>query len=684
MNHMRSLINLFIFIPYYFNVKTHLQNLFFPWKRIVIANQSVLERVIGNMASRGIGLVLRLSVVFAALCVLTVYVLLFPLLAILFMVMAPLRGLAIVLFPKAHRIEQAREQFVAVHCLDQQNRAAVIAWFEQAYDAAQKQEDRFSLSNLLSTVPVGHDWNYGFTPLLDQYGTTLTGFGVMGEGLSDREEEIAALTRELSRSYESNALLVGEEGVGKHTIINGLAQRIHESRVIGLLQYFRMVELSMDRVLASSPEYAKQVELLSAIMEEARRARNIILVIDNIHLYTSTSLQGDFSDVFARYATSPQLKLLGITTPFYFQQVLFNNTRLQELFHKVDVHEMSQERVMRILQEKALLLERNYHCVIAYETLQRVIERSTYYITHIPFPEKAIDLLHEAASLTKTQHKDVCTPQEVDDVLQAKTHMPVGLLSTDFKTKLKSLPNYLRTHILGQPEAMQAIAQAAQRAFVEENRKKPKLSLLLLGPTGVGKTETAKLLATIFFGSRSKMIRLDMSFYQRRERLADLIGSFEHKQVGMLAQYIRENPFSVLLIDELEKADPEILNVFLTLLDEGYMVDGFGKKFDGKNLLIIATSNVASTEVFPPELLGRFDQVLTYQRLTLETAQQIGMQVAERLKTEYEGKKHIALQLHEEELHSVVKQAFDPRFGAREVKRAVEGYIVGKVAQKVL
>ncbi|MCR4326216.1 MAG: AAA family ATPase [Candidatus Roizmanbacteria bacterium] len=681
---MRSLINLFIFIPYYFNVKTHLQNLFFPWKRIVVTHQSVLERMIGNMASRGIGFILRLSVVFAAFCILMVYIVLFPVLVILVMMLAPLRGLAAVLFPKVHRIQKEREQFVNAHCLDKQNRAAVITWFEQAYVARQKEHDRFSLTNLLSTVPIGHDWNYGFTPLLDQYGTTLTGFGVMGGGLSDREEEIAALTRELSRSYESNAVLVGEEGVGKHTIINGLAQRIHESRVIGLLQQFRMVVVSMDRILASSSEYAQQVELLSQIMEEARLARNIILVIDNIHLYTSTALQGDFSDIFTRYATLPQLKLLGITTPFYFQQVLFHNASLQELFHKVDVHEMNKERVMRILQEKALLLEHSYDCVITYETLQRVIERSTYYITHIPFPEKAIDLLHEAASLTKAHQGKTCTPQDVDDVLQAKTHMPVGLLSTDFKTKLKSLPDYLQTHILGQQEAMSSISMAAQRAFIEENRKKPKLSLLLLGPTGVGKTETAKLLATIFFGSRSKMIRLDMSFYQRRERLADLIGSFENKQVGMLAQYIREHPFSVLLIDELEKADPEILNVFLTLLDEGYMMDGFGKKIDGKNLLVIATSNAASKEVFPPELLARFDEVLTFQPLTLETAQQIGKELAQRLKTEYEQTKHITLELSEPELREVIKKAFDPRFGAREVKRAVEGYIVGKVAQKVL
>lgn len=661
-----------------------MQNLFFPWKRIVMTNQPVLERMIGNMASRGIGFVLRMSVLFGAFCLLSLYVLLFPVLAIAIMALAPLWGLAAVLFPKSRRIQKQREQFVQAHCLDKQNRAAVTAWFEQASATAQKQSDRFSLSNLLSTVPIGHDWNYGFTPLLDQYGTTLTGFGVMGEGLSDREEEIAALTRELSRSYESNAILVGEEGVGKHTIINGLAQRVHEGRIIGMLQHFRMVELSMDRILASSPEYAKQVELLAHIMEEARIARNIMLVIDNIHWYTSTSLQGDFSDTFAHYATSPQLKLLGITTPFYFQQVLFNNTSLQELFHKIDVHEMDKERVMRILQEKALLLERNYGCLVAYETLLRVIERSTYYITHIPLPEKAIDLLHEAASLTKAHQGTACTPQDVDDVLQEKTHMPVGLLSSDFKTKLKSLQGYLQTHILGQQEAMDSISKAAQRAFIEENRKKPKLSLLLLGPTGVGKTETAKLLANIFFGSRSKMIRLDMSFYQRRERLADLIGSYEYKQVGMLAQSIRGNPFSVLLIDELEKADPEIINVFLTLLDEGYMVDGFGKKIDGKNLLVIATSNAASPEVFPPELLGRFDQVLMFQPLTLETAQQIGMQAVQRFKTEYEHKKHIVLPLNDERIREVVQHAFDPRFGAREVKRAVERYLLEEVGNMML
>ena len=682
---------MFIFIPYYFNVGNHVRFFFSPWKRIVIRKtsrgfslQESIERLIGNLASRGIGAALRFMVITAACAVLTLYVLAFPVLALLLMLVAPAMGLWNVLYPAAKREQSRRDMFIHDHCLEPEHRAAVLEWFARWWQARERDQDRFSLEHLLSVPPVGRDWHFGFTPTLDQYSSTLQGFEVMGEGLSDRDEEIAMLMRELTAQNESNVLLVGDEGVGKHTIVYGLAQRLYEGRVSPLMQHMRMVELHMDKIMATANDYEQRATFLQSLLEEARAARNIVLVINNFHLYVSRELTGDFSAVWLHFAALPYIKLLGITTPFYFQQVLFNHEKLQELFHKVEVREMGPERVMRLLQVKALLLERRYHVIIPYEALLHVIDRSTYYITHMPFPEKAIDLLHEAVALAQEKKASTILPQHIDELIGERTHMPVGVLPQSFTLKLKHLEEQLNTYILGQSAAISEIAGAAQNAFIADNRRKPKLSLLLFGPTGVGKTETAKVLASIFFGNRSNMIRLDMSFYQTKERMGDLIGSFEHKQVGMLASSIREHPFSVLLIDEFEKAHPEILNIFLTLLDEGYLTDGFGKKIDGKNLTIIATSNAPSPEVFPPELLGRFDKVLSFVPLTLEIAQQIGLQIAGRAIEEFARRKKITVPLNGEEVKKVVDEAFDPRFGAREVKRAVVSYITGKVAQAVL
>ncbi len=714
----RNIINVFLFLPYYFNVSNHLKHLFSPWKRIVsdkrgkgFSFQELAERLSTDLVSRSIGFILRLSLLLSYLVVLGFFVLFgAPVWTLLNIVLWPLTFMVSEFRRPEQRSVDEKKRFLDRHLLEEKNRAEVEAWFEDYYTAKLKREDAFSLENLLQTPPLGRDWTSGFTPTLDDYSTDLTSPVSYKNILLDREEEVKAIEQALAKTYEANAILVGDEGVGKHTIVDGVASKFYEGRVIPPLANSRLLELNMEKVLAARTGYEEKTAFLEELLEEAARAKNIVLVISDFHKYVTNSLAGDFSSVFEKHASRPLVKILAITTPFYYEQLVFRNDKLRPLFNKVQVEEIKPLKALLILESKALVLESHYGLTIPYETLKQVIKRSQFYITYIPFPEKAITLLDEACVSAKDRGLTEVMPSLVDEVVSRKTHIPVGALNKDTKKKLLELEHILSRVIYGQDHALNEVARSVRRAFIEEGRKKPLVSLMFMGPTGVGKTETAKALAKVFFGSQERMLRFDMSFYQDRQSLADLIGSFESQTPGLLAGKIRENPYAVLLIDEIEKAPPDILNIFLTLLDEGYLVDGFGEKVDCKNLIVVATSNAGSTEiqkwveegrnhvelekltrdyvldagVFTPEFLNRFDKVLVYEPLTLRTALQIGYKVSERVVREYLEQKGINIQVTNDELRYLIENSFNPVSGAREIERVIRENLADRLAAKVL
>ncbi|OGK64944.1 hypothetical protein A2313_00120 [Candidatus Roizmanbacteria bacterium RIFOXYB2_FULL_41_10] len=713
-NKLQSLNNILVFLPFYFNVKVHFRHLFSPWKRLVgvrrekgFSGEDFFNELSMNLVSRSIGLMMRsLTLLIFLVSYILCWLILVPTWFILAVVTTPFSYLFSQIWPYKAQKSRAKLDFIKKHLLETNNTQAVADWFEQAWQAQERQKQILSLENLMQTPPLGRDWHYGFTPNLDDYCTDLTSPLTYRSILLDREKEIKSIEQALLKTENANVLLVGPEGVGKHTIIDGLAQRLNLGKVMPALQNQRLVELNMERVLSKKNSYEEKVALLEALLTEAMLAKNIIVVISDFHKYITGTLVGDYSSVWEKFAQRPLVRLLGITTPFYFEQLIFRNDKLHSLFYKIPVEEPDQKSALLILLEKALVFEKHYSVTITYEAIVRVIERCEYYVTHIPFPEKAISLLDEAC----LQGGPVITPERIDAVLRAKTHLPVGQLGSHLKHKLLNLEKLLSESIFGQDQAVSEIAKAVRRSYIEERRKKPLVSLLFLGPTGIGKTETAKALARIFFHSPDNLLRFDMSFYQNKENLNDLIGSYKQQNPGLLANAIREKPYSVFLIDEIEKANKDILNIFLTLLDEGYLIDGFGQRVDAKNLIFIATSNAASKEIlnwveqgksqlllenlvreyvidqniFTPEFLNRFDKTLVFAPLGLKAAYEIGYKIARQVMSEYLEQKKISLKVTAEELKTWIEGAYKLESGAREIDRVVRENLANKATNALL
>lgn len=714
-----GLVNLIYFLPYYFNVANHLKNLLTPWKRIIpikknkgFSFEDLIENWSTGLVSRGIGFFARSAVLIAFLFAISFYLwLVVPIWIIVAIITTPINYLiSLFIIPSVEK-EKHKRQFISHRAQDLKNKEAVSLWFSRAYEKRLSEADWFSLSNLFITPPIGRDWTYGFTPTLEDYVIDLSAIPSYRSGLLDRKEEVKQIELILSKDSESNIILVGDEGVGKRTLVEGFAKRLFEGKIAPNLQNWRILELNMEKILAGKANFSERATYLEELLLEAGAAKNIILVIFDFHKYCSDSLQGDYSAIWEKFGRTSSVKFIAVTAPFYFQQIIFQNQRIQRLFTKLEVHEVSKDKALFILQDKALKFENLYKVKITFEALLSAINRSAYYITNIPFPEKAITLLDDACILTRDEKNWQVVPEAIDLALARKTNIPVGKLNDETKEKLVSLETILSQKILGQSSAIFEVAKALRRAFIEEGRKKPRATFLFLGPTGVGKTETAKQLAQMFFGKGDSVLRFDMSFYQQKEAVTELIGSFENKNPGLLATKIRENPYGVLLIDEIEKASHDLLNIFLTLLDEGYLVDGWGEKIDCKNLFVVATSNAGSKEIqaflkekthdykelegyvretviskglFTPEFLNRFDKVLVFEPLNLETAIEIGTGIASGLSKKYLEEKQKNIVLQKNEIEELIKNNFLPENGAREIERVIHEAITEKLSKEIL
>ncbi|MDX1535773.1 MAG: ATP-dependent Clp protease ATP-binding subunit [Candidatus Spechtbacterales bacterium] len=591
----------------------------------------------------------------------------------------------------------------------------IALWHERVRAEFEDRRRFWRLENLLRKRPIGADWVYGYPIMLSRYSRDITRpfrDGYAEISVIGRDKEMEQLEQSLLRSEKQNVLLVGEAGVGKKSLVLGFAQRIAFDEAPKALENKKILALNLAAV-ASATNPAEAQERLTAVMDEATKVGNVILFVEGIHNFVGKQ-EGlgriDASEILLPYLQSSNVQVIATTDPMNFHKFIETRTDIQATFEEVDVSELGREAVMYILEDAALQEEAKGGVFFTYNALSAIYEDARRYIQNVPFPEKGTTLLSDVLSYVNAQKKNIVEPQDVHEVVTRKTEIPLGEIGSEEKEKLSRLEEIMHKNIVGQEAAVRTVANAMQRLRAGIAREgKPAGVFLFVGPTGVGKTLTAKTLAEVYFGSSDKMVRLDMSEYQEQSSISRLLGSLQTDEQGQLASAVRENPFSVLLLDEFEKAHRDLLNVFLRVFDEGRMTDAFGREVNFENNIIIATSNAGAEHImemvqkgedpssqkerlinlfveegyFKPELVNRFDEVVIYHPLNREEIKKVAEiligDLVDRLK-----EKGYYFKPTPEVINYVADVGFDPEFGARPMNRAIADKLESSIAKMIL
>lgn len=553
------------------------------------------------------------------------------------------------------------------------------------------------------------------TPFLDTFSEDLTQLSKAGylNLCVARDKELEEIYR-LIESGQNGVILSGNPGTGKTNIIEGVANSMVEEEVPMVLQDKRFISLSITKLVAGAGGSGELEQRVLSLMNEIARAGNIILFIDNIHNLVGAASVGtesiDLSEVFSEFLNRYNVITIATTTPQDYTRYLENNP-LGQQFQKVIIDEPDVNSCIQMLEAKVGAIENREQVYFSYEALEKIVTLSKRYLTDRFLPEKAIVLMEELANKVRRERGKqwVMTGEDVAELISQKTNIPLTQITEKESEKLLNLESIIHQRIIGQDEAVNFVASALRRARTEiRDTKKPIVNLLFLGPTGVGKTELAKTVAEVYFGDENKMIRLDMSEYQNKDSLDRLIGDASGGEAGFLTEAVRQAPFSLLLLDELEKAHPDILNVFLQVMDDGRMTDGLGRTIDFTNIILIATSNAGTEFIqerimqnwplekikqelitsqlkiyFRPEFLNRFNGIVVFKPLTENEIVQITKLLIKKLAKTME-EKGIKVEATDGAIAELAHLGFDPIFGARPLKRVIQERVDNALANYLL
>ncbi len=597
-------------------------------------------------------------------------------------------------------------QILIKHKLAIQDIKNLVWWLESIEGRIKEQKKWWEYKNLVRRGTLARSWSSAYTITLDKYsrdweaGIRARGF----EQIIGHENEVKSAERILARLKINNVLLVGQPGVGRGSVIQALAQKSFFGEAIKGLNYKRFIELNLSKLIAQIESKEETEAVLDKVFQEATSAGNVILVIDDFHNF----IKG-VGGILSSYLEFPNFQIIAMTSYAGLHEYIEKNPSLMSLFEKVEVSEVSERETIKILENSAMELEIKYGKIVSYPAIRDIFKYSKRYIADVPFPKKAIDVLDEI--MVYVSHRTECKivlPEHVAKIMSIKTEIPVGEVEETEKEMLLNLEDLIHQRIINQDKAVKEISDSLRRARAEVvKRKKPIGCFLFLGPTGVGKTETAKAVADIYFKSEERMIRMDMSEFQKQEDISRLIGS--SKTQGLLTTKVREDPFSLVLLDEIEKAHPDILNLFLQVLDEGYVTDYAGRKISFLNTIIIATSNAGykiileaieqKTEwqnvkqklfnylfeksIFRPEFINRFDAVTLFEPLSKPNLLKIAGLMFRKIKKSLK-EKHIELIITEPLKEKIVELGYDPTFGARNMKRVIQDRVENVLARALL
>ncbi|MBI4276250.1 ATP-dependent Clp protease ATP-binding subunit [Candidatus Uhrbacteria bacterium] len=558
------------------------------------------------------------------------------------------------------------------------------------------------------------------TPFLDQYSHDLTQLAKAGAlaPCVGRDKEIDAILRVLEGG-KTSVVLVGNPGVGKTKVVEGIAERILTEEVPAVLHEKRLISLSIPAFLSGGSAIGELEERLYRIMHEIDRAGNVVLFLDNLQSLVGITTEGgetfDLSHVLADGLQKGVFLAIGSTTPADYSRYLERSSALATVMQKVEVPEMDVDQALLVLQAKVGSIEYKYSVYFSYESLVKAASLAKQFIQDRYLPDKAIKLIEEVAAFVRNKkgRDAVVHGEDIATIVTEKTHIPVTTVTASEKEKLLNLEERMHERIIGQDEAVRHVARALRRARAElRDVKRPIANFLFLGPTGVGKTELAKTVADIYFGSEDAMVRLDMSEYQEQSAMNRLIGApvgyTGGGEGGFLTEAVRKRPFSLVLLDELEKANADVLNLFLQVMDDGRLTDTAGRTIDFTNTITIGTSNAGTQFIqdavragqtieqikeqliqqelrpfFRPEFLNRFDAIIVFKPLTFEEIVQITRLLLKKVAKRLE-EKGMHFRASDAAIEELARVGFDPTFGARPLRRAIQEHVDDALAKALL
>jgi ATP-dependent Clp protease ATP-binding subunit ClpC len=572
--------------------------------------------------------------------------------------------------------------------------------------------------NLKKISPIGMQWRYAYTINLDRYSADLSESDrseYAETSLVGRADEYEVLKLILERPDQNCVLVVGSAGIGKKTLVHSLAKNLRTHDENGALSNNRMLVLDLGRLISDAISRGEDVEnSLRRIFYEASYAGNVILIIEHFEYFLGkegNSMHPDISAVLNEFLHVPTFQIIALSTPKEYHQLIEKQEEVSKYFEVIEMREPSEDETITILLDQ---LEKYEHrrVLFTYKALEKIVSESGKHNWEHPLPQRAIDLaMGTVMYWEKKSNEQFVSEKTVADYLSLKTGVPQGEIEGGERKKLLNLEATLHQQVIGQDEAINQVSQTLRRARSGiGNSQKPVGSFLFLGPTGVGKTETAKALAKTYFGDESKMIRLDMSEFQTPSSIDRLLGSSQLNQPGRLVTQIKDNPYSLLLLDEIEKAYPEILDIFLQILDEGYVNDAFGEKINFRNTMIIATSNAGAAlikkmveqetppedikqavidyaienNIFRTEFLNRFEGVIFFRPLNDNELKSVVRLQLQKFMRRLSKEKNIELEYDESVVEQIIQKGYNPIFGARSLNRFIEDEVESLVAKKII
>lgn len=600
--------------------------------------------------------------------------------------------------------------------VDEDKLKNVIEWFKVNEELIRNYRDYHKAAILKPWGAMNRSYTAIATPTVDHFSSDLTMAARSGrlELCMDRIKEFSAIF-DAYTSGQAGVLLIGPTGVGKRTIIEGLAQLMVKEEVPKFLQDKRLVELDVANLISGASASEAQERLLICI-NEINRAGNIILYISNIEKLMGISSGGEESfelvEVLVEAINRQTLFVIATATTENYTKFI-EGTSLGESVTTVGVAEPTFNQEIQILESKASSLEARYGIYLTYSALEKTVTLSNKYLRDVASPLKAINLLQKAVIISNKAARNnpdhvICSGEEVALAIEQLTGIPASKVSENEGKKLLNLEADIHERMIGQEEAVKAVSSALRRARADlKDSARPIASFLFLGPTGVGKTELAKTVSQVYFGDENYMIRLDMSEYQEADSVNKIIGDADGA-VGYLTEAVRKKPFSLVLLDEIEKAHPDILNLFLQLLDDGRLTDGQGRTISFTQSIIIATSNIGSVTIqesmkqgidvsvikqdlidnqlnkyMRPELVNRFDGIVVFKPLTEENIIVIATLMLKKIKKSL-ADKGVDFKADKDGVAILAKAGYDPKFGARPLRRLLQERVEDEIANLFL